>query len=111
MTSPSSSNTVVDRENNVGQEETGSPSDETPGSYQDRTDVPPVPSSHVQPLSSSHQDLAMPSLSDSRMNISFLCNPNNHEDHTLRQPNSNSLQNKSWSKDSTCEQTSLISLD
>ncbi len=88
MTSPRSPNPATDGENDAGEENqmTGSLSEETPNPNNDTSDTQV--------------------LSEPGMNISFLCNPNN-EDGILRQPSS--VQNRlgSWSKDSTCELTSL----
>jgi hypothetical protein len=87
MMSPSSPN-ATDGENDAGEENqmAGSLSEKTPNPNNDTSDTQV--------------------LSEPRMNISFLCNPNN-EDGILRQPSS--VQNRlgSWSKDSTCELTSL----
>ena len=89
----------MDAENDAGQE------NHMAGSLSEEVTDPNNNTIDVLPSSSSHQGL-----SDTRMNISFLCNPND-ENHSLCQPDtaSVSVQNQSWSKDCTCEQTSRVS--
>jgi hypothetical protein len=66
-------------------------------------------------MSSEDDDVVMDDQSQSttkpRMNISFLCNPNDEEPGLRQQSvpaligdNLGSVQNRSWAKDSTCEQ-------
>lgn len=65
--------------------------------------------------SSSHDSLTfqMPNQTEDAMNISSLCNPND-EELSLRQPReselfgNNLIYKRSWAKDSTCEQVSLL---
>ena len=55
----------------------------------------------------------MPNQTEDAMNISSLCNPND-EELSLRQPReselfgNNLIYKRSWAKDSTCEQVSLL---
>lgn len=68
--------------------------------------------SNIQSNSQTHPSSRMPTLD--KLNISFLCNPND-EEPVLRQPrvsqlfdkDLNSVRKRSWAKDSTCEQVHL----
>lgn len=64
------------------------------------------------------EDDQTPNPTEGRINISFLCNPND-EELDLRQPSTSqlfgndfsSVQKRSWAKDSTCEQVPCININ
>jgi len=110
---PRSPNLDVSMEN-----DTLCPSEENPNLHDigsndsDMTDVQftsQIPSSHQHSVA-----FQTPTPTEPRINISFLCNPND-EELELHQPsiselfgdNLSSVQKQSWAKDSTCEQIHL----
>ena len=114
ITLPRNSSLDANMENNASQANDTRLSEENPSLHDielndgDITDVQSI----SQIPSSSHDSVTfqMPNPTEHRLNISFLCNPNDEEPN-LRQSsiselfgdNLSSVQKRSWATDSTCE--------